>query len=210
MNRNMRVSSQNASQKTAKVRAPQRQRGKERVAALLAAGAEVFTEKGYDAATMTEIAARAGASIGSLYQFFPTKELLAAALHAEYLEDLSKALEALRQEAKAKSAGARMDGLFQMLSGFLVDHPAFMVLAERRDIDKERKRATRTLLRGQIAHLLSEASPPVTSRRAEVMAVIVLQLMKAVVALGGEEDKRLRDAVVTELRQMLKGHLEAR
>jgi AcrR family transcriptional regulator len=36
------------------------------VAALIAAASAVFLEKGYDAATMTEIAARAGASIGSL------------------------------------------------------------------------------------------------------------------------------------------------
>ena len=54
-----------------------RRRGRERVAALLAAAATVFAERGYEAATMTEVAARAGASIGSLYQFFPTKELLA-------------------------------------------------------------------------------------------------------------------------------------
>ena len=51
---------------------PKRQRGKQRVAELLAAGAAVFAEKGYAAATMTEIAARAKAPIGSLYQFFPS------------------------------------------------------------------------------------------------------------------------------------------
>jgi AcrR family transcriptional regulator len=40
----------------------------------------LFAEKGYDAVTMTEVAARAGAPIGSLYQFFPSKETLADAL----------------------------------------------------------------------------------------------------------------------------------
>ena len=34
------------------------------------AGVAVFTEKGYDAATMSEIAARSGTAIGSLYRFF--------------------------------------------------------------------------------------------------------------------------------------------
>ena len=53
---------------------PKRQRGKQRVAALIDAGAELFAEKGYEATTMTEIASRAGAAIGSLYQFFPSKE----------------------------------------------------------------------------------------------------------------------------------------
>ena len=52
---------------------PKRERGKQRVAALIDAGAELFAEKGYEATTMTEIASRAGAAIGSLYQFFPVQ-----------------------------------------------------------------------------------------------------------------------------------------
>ena len=49
---------------SADARAPQRQRGRLRVAAILEAGAEAFREKGYDAVTMTEIAARSGATFG--------------------------------------------------------------------------------------------------------------------------------------------------
>ena len=49
---------------SAAARAPKRERGKQRVAALLAAAASVFAEKGYEAATMTEIAARAAADSG--------------------------------------------------------------------------------------------------------------------------------------------------
>jgi AcrR family transcriptional regulator len=61
---------------------PKRQRGHLRVAAILEAGVAVFTEKGYDAATMTEIAARSGTAIGSLYRFFPSKDVLADAWSA--------------------------------------------------------------------------------------------------------------------------------
>src|ERR1700739_2986796 len=65
------------------VRAPRRARGQLRVEALLAAAAEVFAAKGFDAATMTEIAAQSESSIGSLYQFFRTKEAVADALVRE-------------------------------------------------------------------------------------------------------------------------------
>ena len=64
-------------------RAPRRARGQLRVEALLAAAAEVFAVKGFDAATMTEIAAQSESSIGSLYQFFRTKEAVAEALLGE-------------------------------------------------------------------------------------------------------------------------------
>jgi AcrR family transcriptional regulator len=44
---------------------PSRRPGKLRVASLIAAAAEVIAERGYEAATMAEIAARAGAPNGS-------------------------------------------------------------------------------------------------------------------------------------------------
>ncbi|MEJ1977557.1 MAG: TetR/AcrR family transcriptional regulator [Acetobacteraceae bacterium] len=185
------------------------QRGKARVAALMAAGAAVFAEKGYDAATMTEIATQAGASIGSLYQFFPTKELLAASLQNEQIDALSQMLDALREDAAGRTASALADSLFDHLSDFLASHPAFIALADRRDTDKARKQAARAHLGGQIAALLSQASPPLPPGRAETMAVIILQLMKTTLILVGADDEPMRDAVLTELRQMLRTHLDA-
>ena len=205
----MSVSSQNSSDTgDAAPRIPRRKRGRERVAALLKAGAEVFSEKGYEAATMTEIAARAGASIGSLYQFFPTKELLAKALHEAYLADLSSMLEGLRQEASGQSAAGMADRLFDGLLSFLAERPAFSALAERRDIDKEQKRKTGAAMREQIAGLLASTSQPFPEARREAMAAVVLQLMKAAVSLSSEDDADRRRAVQSELRQMLKGHLD--
>ncbi|HJV61048.1 MAG TPA: helix-turn-helix domain-containing protein, partial [Albitalea sp.] len=64
--------------------------------------------KGYEAATMTEIAQRAGSSIGSLYQFFPTKAALAQQLMADQIDVLTARLETLRQEASQLDIG--MDG----------------------------------------------------------------------------------------------------
>src|SRR5947207_6216457 len=99
----------------AAARAPQRERGRARVAALLAAAVGVFAENGYDAATMTGIAARAGASIGSLYQFFPTKELIAEALHAQYSDDFAAMLAGLAPRVAGKPGAALADVLFRDL-----------------------------------------------------------------------------------------------
>jgi AcrR family transcriptional regulator len=188
-------------------RAPQRERGRARVAALMEAATEVFAENGYDAATMTEIAARAGASIGSLYQFFPTKELIAEALHAQNSDDLAAMLAGLAPRVAGKPGAALADVLFRDLSGFLTTHPAFVTLADRRDIDKKRKKKTRARLRGQIAALLAQADPPIAPARAEALAVIVLHLLRSAVAIAGEDDLPNRTAVLDELRGMLRQHL---
>ena len=57
-----------------------------RVASLMESAAAVIAERGFESATMAEIAARAGAQIGSLYRFFPNKEVLADALIHRYGE----------------------------------------------------------------------------------------------------------------------------
>lgn len=156
---------------------------------------------------MTEIAARASASIGSLYQFFPTKELLAKALHEAYLADMTTMLDELARGASRQSAAEMADRLFDELLAFLAVRPAFGALAERRDIDKGQKRRTGAAMRGQIAELLASAQPPFPETRREAMAAVVLQIMKAAVALGSEEDEHLRRAIHSELRQMLKSYL---
>jgi len=190
------------------VRTPTLGRGHARVAALKAAGAAVFAEKGYDAATMTEVAAKAGAAIGSLYQFFPTKELLAASLHEDLLAELSRMLEEVRRENAGRPLTALADRLFAGLADFLLRNPAFTALADRRDIDRKRKRATRAQLRGQIAALLAQATPPLAPGKAETVAIVILQLMKAVVSLNGE-DASIRETVVPELKRMLQLYLES-
>jgi AcrR family transcriptional regulator len=66
----------------------QQERGKRSRQAILEAAAQVIDERGYDAASTTEILARTGLTRGSLYHHFSSKEAIALALldaHAEAL-----------------------------------------------------------------------------------------------------------------------------
>ena len=59
--------------------AHRQQRGLRRVDEILTEAGALFAEVGYDKATTNMIAARAGLSPGSLYQYFPNKEAIAQA-----------------------------------------------------------------------------------------------------------------------------------
>ncbi len=79
---------------------PQRSHGKLRFAALLEAGGAVIAERGFQAATMAEIASKAGAPIGSLYRFFPSKEILADALIQRFVETADQMFEDITRQIK--------------------------------------------------------------------------------------------------------------
>jgi len=180
-------------------RAPKRARGKQRVAQLLQAAAAVFAEKGFESATMTEIAARAGAPIGSLYQFFPAKEALADTL----LQNYASLLAADLQQLEGRAAGISTTALVEALLGLLRAHPleraAMLPLAEAR-MDEPTRRATfRQMLRRQVAAVLRAFSPGLPAATAADMAVLLLQLMKAASALIDEETLPGRTARVREL-----------
>ncbi|CDX49784.1 Transcriptional regulator protein [Mesorhizobium plurifarium] len=200
------MASEKSSATVPQPRAPQQKRGRDRVAALMAAAAELFVEKGFDATTMTEIAAKAGAAIGTLYLFFPTKQAMAQAILAQNAEALSAELDDLRDRTQGMSAAAIADLLFARLGAFMAGHPAYSALLDLPGDDGWR-RAMRGRRRSQIATLFAAADPPLPAGQAERLAVIVPQLIRIPLTLIGE--KRLRDGVLEELRMMLSRHLEA-
>ncbi len=64
-------------------------RSRATVDALIEATARVLIKEGYDRASTNKIADMAGVSIGSLYQYFPSKEALVAAVIERHTQELS-------------------------------------------------------------------------------------------------------------------------
>jgi AcrR family transcriptional regulator len=164
-------------------RTPQRLRGRQRVAALLKAAAAVFAETGYAAATMSEIAARAKAPIGSLYQFFPNKELLGDALMRNYLELATERLDAVTQRLPLpfdEFAGELLSVFLNLQSERL----AALSIFEAMPRDRQPHAAPfREAMLDHIARMLQRQSAHLPAARAKSLAPLLLQQMKTAVAL---------------------------
>lgn len=79
-------------------KAPSQPRSAHTVEAILEGAAHILEQHGLDGYTTNAIAARAGVSIGSLYQYFPTKEAVTVALiERERTELVRDAMQALAQ-----------------------------------------------------------------------------------------------------------------
>jgi AcrR family transcriptional regulator len=188
-------------------KAPTRARGVQRVAELLDAGALLFAEKGYDATTMTEIAQRAGASIGSLYQFFPSKEVLAEALFSRYVERVASLLEELGKRAPGLSPLRLADRLVDLMLDVRSDRDAAAALSGAVASIVERRKPLRGATRRQIAAILRAANSRLSEKSAAEAAALIAHVLKLVPTLA-KEDEDSGQALVAQARKMLAAYIE--
>jgi AcrR family transcriptional regulator len=171
-------------------RAPKRERGKQRVAALLDAGAALFAERGYHATTMTAIAERAGAAIGSLYQFFPSKEALAEALFDRFAERAAASFARVEERAPGSSPAEVADLMIGHKLGLRSDREAAeAALSSAIAGMVERRKPLGDAVRARIAVLLLSMNPSLTKDEATVASAMIGQILKMVPALAADEEE---------------------
>jgi AcrR family transcriptional regulator len=188
-------------------KAPTRARGVQRVAGLLDAGAALFAENGYETTTMTQIAKRAGASIGSLYQFFPSKEVLAEALFARYVERAASMLEDLAKRAPGLSPPRLADRLVDLMLDIRSDRDAAAALSGSISGIVERRQSLRGATRRQIAAILRAANPKLREKTAAEAAAMIGHVLKLVPTLAKEQEDG-GQPLVAQVRKMLAAYIE--
>ena len=188
-------------------KAPTRARGVQRVAGLLDAGAALFAENGYETTTMTQIAKRAGASIGSLYQFFPSKQVLAEALFARYVERAASMLEDLAKRAPGLSPPRLADRLVDLMLDIRSDRDAAAALSGSISGIVERRQSLRGATRRQIAAILRAANPKLREKTAAEAAAMIGHVLKLVPTLAKEQEDG-GQPLVAQVRKMLAAYIE--
>jgi AcrR family transcriptional regulator len=188
-------------------KAPKRARGVQRVAELLDAGAALFAENGYEAVTMTQIAKRACASIGSLYQFFPSKEALAEALFARYVERVTSMLEDLAKRAPGLSPQGLADRLVDLMLNVRKDRDSTAALSGSVSGIVERRQSLRGAHRRQIVAILRAANPKLREKAAAEAAAMIGHVLKLVPTLAKEQEDG-GQRLVMQARKMLAAYID--
>lgn len=181
--------------------APKRQRGRLRVDAIMQAGAELFAEKGFDAATMTEIAARSGTAIGSLYRFFPTKETLADALILRYGELLFAGLDEIIGRSAGLSSQQLADAFVDLMLDVRKERSVAVALVDRQDDASGRRTALKIGTVERIARALRAQNNRLTEAEAEAMGPVLLHLLKSVPAFA-DGNPAVAERMIAEVRKM--------
>ncbi len=96
-------------------RPPKQSRARATVADILAATARILERDGYEAVTTNELARVAGVGVGSLYQYFATKEAVVEALQEQHFARMGTAFLARMDELEGASMAALVHGLAHLM-----------------------------------------------------------------------------------------------
>lgn len=108
------------------------ERSRATVGALLDATARVLVRDGYDHASTNKIAEAAGVSIGSLYQYFPSKEALVAGVIARHTEQMMVVVRAsFLRVATAPIGHAAVELVRVMIDAHRIEPKLHRVLVEQ-------------------------------------------------------------------------------
>ncbi|ACC69735.1 TetR/AcrR family transcriptional regulator [Paraburkholderia phymatum] len=190
-------------------RIPRQERAAKRVDALLDAAGDVIAERGFDAATMTAIAERAGTSIGAVYQYFPNKDALVFALRTRYGDEMEAQWSALGDAAQDCSVDELVDRIFALMTDFMASRPAYLPLLSV-TLNFRRDAAARNRLRGRFAESFQRYNPALADADAFRVAEVALQVVKSLNPLYAAAKPKERKALVDEYKLAVSSYLATR
>lgn len=197
---------------TASRRVPRQERAARTVEALLDAAGDAFAERGFESATMTQIAQQAGVSIGAAYQYFPNKEALAFALRKRYGDEMDARWSALieAETARGQLPLTELVGrLFDMMVEVMTAYPAYLPLLSV-PLGFRRDAATRNRLRERFAALFVRYNETLAADEAFRIAEVMLQIVKSLNPLYAAAKPKERKLLVAEYKGVLSTWLAAR
>jgi AcrR family transcriptional regulator len=187
---------------------PRQSRSRAKVDGILAAAADLCSGPGLDALTTNAVAARAGVSIGSLYQYFPGKEALLAALIRAERANLLEAVERIVCSDDEHSLEKLVDDLIEVTVAHYLERPSLsrtLHLAQTQiptDPAADEFSVRVTLL---IAARLDELAIP----RPETTAQDVLAILRGMIDAASSAQEPDRSALTVRTRRAVMGYLQA-
>jgi AcrR family transcriptional regulator len=194
-------------------RQPKQQRGKERVATILTAAAEVFAQVGYSAATTQQIADRANTAVGSIYQFFPDKLAIFHALEAEHMAQVAIVNARLLAKDVRRPLAQTIDEMVDThaeyfehpihqivyLQYFLAPIPGlFMLFDDRFD----------RMIIDQFANICQQRNPNLSRDLSELIAEVFHRTYNGLFLTALKSEREHRQKLYTELKKLLCAYLD--
>jgi AcrR family transcriptional regulator len=192
---------------------PSQSRSKATVDAVMAAAAHILEDRGLAGFNTNAVAERAGVSIGSLYQYFPSKDAILVALMEQSLAVFSETLAEAIDGAPGDSLGEDLKFTLQM---GLVSHMRRPNLVRLLEDEFERleghinKTSSHVAVRAAMIRLLGRYGNQIRVDNLDTAAQDVGAIAKSLMAAAGERGAPDWDQVIDRIVRAMLGYLDAR
>jgi AcrR family transcriptional regulator len=191
---------------------PKQQRGQRKVEHILRSAEALFAEVGFENTTTNAIAARAGVSIGSLYQFFSSKDAILGAMANRYLSQtqsvLNKSLLELPSEVDFSEL---VTNLLETLVKLQEQRPYFLQALGQSRLSPSVNESVGALydeLTDRVLELFQRGMTEPDARLLRLRARICVETFSGILPLALRTRGRERTRVLAEVRDMLVRYLE--
>lgn len=203
----------NPSGKTNLRRQPSQERSRRRFAAIVDGAAHVFAEVGFEAATTEAIAAQAQTSIGSVYQFFPSKLAIFEAVAAHCLSRSRLLVQSLFSTWTAERPWVELvDAAIDGMWAYHRSDPAVRAILRNLHLYGTFAKADQELMQEFIGHtrdILLTKSRGLSRARAKLLATMVVNVISALLLVCEREDEKLARKMIAETKVLLRRYLKA-
>lgn len=161
-------------------RRPQQRRARQTVEAILDAVVRILKREGFQAITTNRVAEVAGVSIGSLYQYFPDRAAIFAALHERHIEEIDRLFAA----SFIEHAGSPLDQLIRalvdaMIEAHATDPELYDLLSTQVPHRKGGSKDFSVRLHGAFLLAISSAAPELRKRGLDKVVFVVTHMVEA-------------------------------
>ena len=200
------MTSQTPNQRTRPRKQPRQARAQHTVDAIIEASARILEEHGHGGFTTNAVAERAGASIGTLYQYFPDKDALLGALIARETTCLVDEAEAAGVLAAGRQA---LDALILAAVRHQVRRPRLARLLDSEEARLPLDAGTQFVRTKFIAVLADILTRPDLPRQPDmsVATADVAAIMRGMIDSAGERGEAGQEALVERVRRAVLGYL---
>lgn len=195
-----------------RVRQPVQPRARQRRESLLDATARILDRAGYDALTTNAVAAEAKTAIGTVYQYFPSKEALLAGLLERHRARLGEAIDRALADAEGDplATADRAVDAFAQVWRTEPGYRAAWAATQAQSLLTRTGGEWSAAFTGRIVSVVRTFAPSTPKAEAVVIASTMVHLVSGLLLVAMTHPPRMERSLIAETKLALRAYLGAR
>lgn len=176
---------------------------------LLEASTRVLKERGYEGMSTNSVAECAGVSVGSLYQYFPNKVALLAALHSRHADQMEQSIKAVLETPTANMYDSISGLVRALMAAHEIDPELHRHLEKERPFFEENGERLGAEIHQHVCNFLRHHATENQKFNLSLVAWVTMRIAESLVHAAilsppaGQDPETVEETIVTAIHSFL-------